>query len=350
MKVFIVAAPLEGRSGVYRTTYDLVHEARGRGLDWSALVGMRRSAPAAARQQSDAVEEAFVDGHGFAGVGEIKALLERSAAFHEADVVVTLITQSDIAMSTMAQRPRKTWVAFLRGMPWPVRGEQHVVKRLVQRVTESAALSRADGIWATTDVLAREAGLQGRATIVPAGIPSAARTHFGALDEGTHAVWAGRLAVDKQPELFVEAARASGIASRMFGAGPMESLVRSSAPPWVEVVGWVSPDELWRDASIFVGTSYREAFGRSAAEAALRGVPVIVGGSYGAAPLLFREADLRETLVLDPQDQLRWGATMTELCRNAELRQRASDHLRESAELLTIAASVDRMLEELAAS
>jgi len=345
MKTLLVAAPLEGRSGVYRSTYDLVASARSKGYDWSALIGMRPSAPPRLAPETPGITEITIGRHGFDGVKEIRGALAEHPDFSRADVIVTLITQSDLALSRTRLGVNQHWVAYLRGLPWPARGEQSLPKSLVQWWVERRALSRADDVWATTDVLADQVRLPRRPHIVPAGIPHTDRTHSGELNSRSVAVWAGRLAVDKQPELFAEAIRLSGVPGRVYGAGPLEASLVAAAPTNLEIAGWVGPDDLWAEAGIFVGTSYREAFGRSAVEAALHGVPIVIGTTYGAAPLLVTDRELRRELVLEPSGATRWADAIGELWANDDLRRKASDHVRKNAESLTIGASVDRAVQ-----
>jgi glycosyltransferase involved in cell wall biosynthesis len=345
-----VAAPLMARSGVYRSTYDLVQAARADGHEWTAVIGMRSEALGTAPAQNDGVREVAIEKHGRGVVGEIEALLLASPEVRDADVVVTLITQSDLAMHNLGDRVAARWVAFVRGLPWPADDEQTFLRRRVFRLLETRALRSASAVWATTPVLAEQIASARAATIMPAGVPERPRHYFGDSPDAP-VVWAGRIDVDKRPGLFVEAVAELGVPAVIYGSGPLEAGIRASLPATLRWGGWVDPESLWDDASIFVGTSSREAFGRSAVEAAMVGIPVIVTREYGAAQFLYTDGDLASRFVL-PVDApaSRWAAAIRELRDDPGLRKRVSDHVAANARLLTIDASAKRIAAELAAT
>ena len=352
MKVCLVAAPLEGRRGVFLSARNLVTEARSRGWEWSAVLGMRPSAPPPVDGGCPGVLELTASRHGFDGVAEIVEQLQSRPEFLEADAVITLITQSDLALARLAPDLDVPWVAYVRGLPWPARGEQGLVKRVVQRVAETRALRAADDVWATTDVLADSIRSARAARIVPAGVPLADATVAAAPADGGHVVWAGRFAVDKRPELFAQLMADLPYPAVMFGAGALEPQVRAAAPGSVEVRGWSDPSSLWDGAAVFVGTSYREAFGRSAVEAASVGVPVVVGDQYGAAPLLYTDPGLRSRCVVSSDSPAAWAEAVRALYSDPTLWAEAAAHVQANARELSIARSVDRIharLEELTA-
>lgn len=347
MRVCLIAAPLEARSGVYRSTHDLVREARAQGLDWSAVVGMRASAATTTQVSTPGVTEVIVRSHGRSVLAEVRRILNESDDVAAADVIITLITQSDIAVSDWRERNGRPWVAFIRGLPWPARGEQSTIRRLTQTFLETRALRQADEVWATTDVLAAEIAGATDALIIPAGVPARARTHFGETGEAG-VVWAGRMAVDKKPLFFADIMRTLPYPARMFGEGRLLDDVRADAPENVKVVGWVDPEELWNGAMVFAGTSSREAFGRSAVEAALRGVPVVLGNNYGAGPLLFSDPELRQRFLISVDDARAWRAAISDLMSDSALRKKVSDHVHSNAESLTISSSVEAANRRLA--
>lgn len=347
VSIYFVAAPLEARSGVYRSTVDLVAAARARGHDWRALIGVRPSVSEIGRVVDEAVTEFVADRHGLDGVRQIVEQIEAVDA-RKSSAIITLITQSDLAVSGM-NRGGAVWVAYVRGLPWPAWGEQSLRRAVGQYVLERRALRRADEVWATTEVLKEQIASARRAQIVPAGIPLLERKYFGGSDEERAAVWAGRLAVDKRPELFVEALRDRDIRGTMFGQGSLEGAVRGLLPRNVSLHGWINPSSLWDEGFAFVGTSRREAFGRSAVESASYGLPVVLGAQYGAAPLLYTDADLRARFVIGSHDPRQWGDAVHSLRANPELSKRVSNHVSANARRLTIDSSVDRILDRLEA-
>lgn len=336
-KVVLVAVPLMARSGIYRSTHDLVRAASAAGYQWSALLGMRPDA-AGEPVTTPGVREFTFRERGRAGQRAIRQLLAEAPEVRQADVVVSLISQSDVALARMGRSLQKPWIAWVRGKPWPAAGEQSAIRRVVLRRMETRALRAADDVWATTPVLAAEFATARAATIVPAGIGAVERVADGSNGEGP-LVWAGRLDVDKRPELLLDIAEAVGHRARMHGTGPLRDalLARRSH---VELPGWTAAGDLWRGASIFIGTSSREAFGRSAVEAAAAGLPLILADAYGAAPLLFTDESLRAVCVIDGSDPARWAAAVSRLLDDPGLRQEVSRHVHANAQTLTIEGSV----------
>lgn len=348
-KVCLVAMPLMARSGVYRSTYDLVASARADGHDWTAVVGVRPDAAGAAPADAEGVRELPVTSHGRAVLDEVGDVLRSAPEVQQADHVITLITQSDVAMARTRRSVAARWTCWVRGLPWPDSGEQTFLRRQLLRRVETSALRKADDVWATTPILAGQVASAREAAIVPAGVPAAPRSSSG--EDGTSPlVWAGRVDADKRPEFFVELVEALGVQGRVVGEGPLVGRLRASSPASVEWSGWRDPSELFTDASLYLGTARREAFGRCAVEAAQAGLPIVLTDQYGAAPLLFTDPDLRARFVLPVDDKARWVEAVRALLDDADLRRQVSDHVCANAERLTIAASVDRVLDRLAAT
>jgi glycosyltransferase involved in cell wall biosynthesis len=346
-RVCLVAMPLMARSGVYRSTYDLVGQARAAGHDWTAVVGIRPGASGSAPADADGVREVAVTRHGRGVVDEVAEVLRSTPEVQRADHVVTLITQSDVAMARTRREVPGRWACWVRGLPWPDAGEQTFVRRQLLRRLETSALRKADDVWATTEVLAAQIASARRAAIVPAGVPAAPRTSHGESSDAP-LVWAGRVDDDKRPGFFVEVVEALGARGRVVGEGPLVERLRATSPASVEWTGWRDPGELWSDASLYLGTSRREAFGRSAVEAAQAGLPMVLTDQYGAAPLLFTEPDLRKRFVVGVDDLPAWTTAVRALLDDAGLRREVSDHVWANAQQLTISASVDRVLDRLA--
>lgn len=333
-RLCFVAAPLIARSGVYNSTIELVTAARTAGLDWSAVIGVSRNAGGSATVR-DGIREVEMEPSGLAGVVGLGRRLRELPEFAHADLVVSMVPQSDMAMALSA-RP---WVAYLRGLPWPAPGESSRAKTLVWRSQEKLALSRAKEVWSTTRVLAADVG-GGVDRLVPPGlvpptIPSeqaAPRKEF---------VWAARFSADKDPDLFLDALSGTPAEGAMYGTGPLEAQTREKAPHNVDVRGWRARDEIWGAARAYVGTSTREAFGRSAVEAAMLGIPVVLSEAFGCADMLYTDDALRRQLVLDPADVERWKAAISRLAVDDDFHATASAHVQKNAESLTIASAVD---------
>jgi len=338
--IALVSVPVMARSGVYRSTHDLVRAARARGLDWSAIIGVRPTA-AGEPMVTLGVREFEFSGRGRAGVRQLRRIIDDSPEIAAADVVISMITQSDVAMAGAGARQNRTWVAWVRGKPWPATGEQSSLRRLLLRLVETRALRAAEEVWATTPVLAQEFATAVGAEIIPAGIPSTLRLSTG-LHAGGPLVWAGRVDTDKRPALFVDIVERTGHPGRIFGDGPLRAGLSTRKVAGLSWEGWSDADALWKGASVFVGTSDREAFGRSAVEAAAAGLPLVIGANYGAAPLLFTSPELADACVIDSNDPDDWAAAVTRLINNEPLRVAVSEHVYTNAQALTIEASVER--------
>lgn len=345
MKVTFVAAPLTARSGVYRSGRELVAAGREQGHEWSLVLGVSQHAHGSAPvDDPEWIHEFAAEPSGPAGIIALRRTLLGIRSIVDADIVVSLIPQTDMVLALT----RKRWVAFVRGLPWPAAGESSAVKRLIWKTLEAAAFRRAEEVWATTTILRADMGHGSSTKIVPAGIASVARAWDGSGNRDT-AVWAARFHTDKNPALFLAALRGQDFAGRMHGVGSLEQVVRADAPTNVDVAGWTSPDALWQDAFAYVGTSHREAFGRSALEAAMAGVPVVISDSFGVADMLVTDDDFLQRFVLPNGDLDRWRQALADLHDDESLRRRYSEHLVANARMLTIEASAAAVAERLRA-
>lgn len=351
LKVVLVAAPLMAKSGVYRSTIDLVNEARSVGLEWSAVIGMRAGA-AGASLAGDHIEERVIERHGLGVFSELSSLFESHPAIAAADVVITLVSQSDIAFSATKVRKSKQWVAWTRGLPWPAPGEDNLPRRVVAFQLEKYALRRADEVWATTPVLAAEVARAREPRLVRAGIPTRpAVWHPGKLQAGQgDLTWAGRFKHDKNPIFAAEVGQRVDRKVVFYGQGPLEAELSKFSADKVEIRSWVAPDELWNGAAIYLGSSIREAFGRSVVEAAMAGVPIVLSNEYGAAPLLFTDPELASLCVLPVNDLAAWQSSVQRLLHDEDLAGRVSAHVHANAQLLTIGASVRAVVATLGAA
>lgn len=342
MSVCFVAAPLTARSGVYRSARELVAAGRELGLDWKLVLGVSSEAAGAfPLDDPDWIDEFPFEPSGLGGILGLRTRLRRHPLFDTASMVISLIPQTDMALSTM----RKPWIAFLRGQPWPEPDEIGAAKRRVWKSLEKVALRRADEIWATTQVLSNYAGIP-RIRIVPAGVRPVSRTWDGRGNRD-RAVWAARYNQDKNPTLFLETLNGMALDGVMHGSGPLTDELRDAAPDNVRVAGWVPAAELWTDALAYLGTSHREAFGRSALEAAMNGVPVVLADSFGVAPFLVTDTAFHSRFVLPTSDVGPWRAALEALRRDEGLRVAYSEHLVENAAKLTIAASAEAVAAQL---
>lgn len=341
--VCFVASPLTARSGVYRSSREIVAEARSRGLEWSLVLGVSDGA----RGEKPAHDPYWIDEHsaepaGIRGVQTLSRRLQTHPLVVDADLVVSLLPQTDMALSLTSRK----WVAYLRGLPWPDAGESSRLRATLWRTLERTALRRSASVWSTTDILRDQAALSRDVEVVPAGITQIPRQWDGRGERSTF-VWAARFDSDKNPDLFLQMMRGVDARGTMYGSGPEEGRLQRDAPGNVSVGGWVAPGELWGDALAYVGTSHREAFGRSAVEAAMSGTPVVLSSAFGAAPLLITDPELQRRFVLSPHDPAHWSKALTAIRTDEQLRVALSQHVFENASQLTMQASVDRIAEQV---
>ncbi|WP_199253944.1 glycosyltransferase [Mycolicibacterium mengxianglii] len=262
----------------------------------------------------------------------------------DADLVVSLTPQSDMALATTSLR----WVAYLRGLPWPSAGEASALRTVAWRNLERLALRRALETWSTTTILVEEARIA-NCRLVPPGIRAPADSSKPS-GVGQEFVWAARYSEDKNPGLFLNVMAKSGAHGVMYGTGPLEEKLRLSAPSNVNVAGWRNKADLWREARAYVGTSFREAFGRSAVEAAMLGLPVVLSDRFGCAPMLYTDPALACRFVLPTDAPSRWLSAIDDLDSDESLRKEAAAHVSANARGLTIESAVRNVQNASAAA
>jgi glycosyltransferase involved in cell wall biosynthesis len=101
-------------------------------------------------------------------------------------------------------------------------------------------------------------------------------------------LWVNRLVPYKRPELVAEAFRGLPYRLTMVGIGPLETRLRSTLPPNVELRGWTSRQELvslYEHASGFVHVG-EEDFGIAMVEALAAGTPVVALDRGGARDIV----------------------------------------------------------------
>ena len=340
-RVCILAAPLVARSGVYKSTTETVMAARANELPWTGILGVASRASGTATTVNGIREFAW-DPRGARGVVDLARYLRGQEQILNSDIIVSMNPQADMALALARVRP---FVSYMRGLPWPEPGEGSRPRALLWQGLERLALRHAAEVWCTTEKLAGELPLP--TTLVPPGIASLTRTWDGRGSRDL-VVWAARFDHDKNPQLFRETMRGSSLSGAMYGVGPLEEELVATLPPNVHRGGWVASDELFDEALVYVGTSWREAFGRSAVEAAMRGVPVVLSQSFGCAKLLYTDQGLREMFVLDPTGgPAPWREAIERLHLDEELRARVSGHLVLNASKLSIESSVTAMKARL---
>jgi glycosyltransferase involved in cell wall biosynthesis len=157
------------------------------------------------------------------------------------------------------------------------------------RRTDLAASRRPDAFAAnSTAVRDRIQRFYGRdATVIHPPVDVAELDETQEKEPG-HFLWVHRLVPYKQPELVLEAFRELPYRLTMVGVGPLEARLRERLPPNVELLGWVSRDELrelYARAAGFVHVG-EEDFGITMVEALAAGTPVIGLDAGGARDIV----------------------------------------------------------------
>jgi glycosyltransferase involved in cell wall biosynthesis len=108
-----------------------------------------------------------------------------------------------------------------------------------------------------------------------------------------HFLWVQRLVSYKRPELVAEAFRDLPYRLTMVGVGPLERSLRARLPRNVDLLGWVSRNELRRlygRASGFIHVA-EEDFGIATVEALASGTPVVALDAGGARDIVRPDVD-----------------------------------------------------------
>jgi glycosyltransferase involved in cell wall biosynthesis len=155
--------------------------------------------------------------------------------------------------------------------------------------TDFAASRRPDAFAAnSTAVRDRILRFYGRhATVIHPPVDVAALDATREKEPGRF-LWVHRLVPYKQPELVMEAFRDLPYRLTMVGVGPLEDRLRKRLPPNVELLDWVSRDELidlYGSASGFVHVG-EEDFGITMVEALAAGTPVVALNAGGARDIV----------------------------------------------------------------
>jgi glycosyltransferase involved in cell wall biosynthesis len=165
-----------------------------------------------------------------------------------------------------------------------------------------------------------------RVELVRHYLPADAFAQHSRAEEGSYALVAARLSVEKGIDTAIEAAARSGVPLRVAGTGPaaaeLESLARRLDAP-VEFLGRLDRAALARElgaaAMLLLPSRYHEFAGYAALEAMAAGVPVLVS-KLGAPPEL-----AGPERSVPPNDPAALAERMTALWRDPDLRGREGD-------------------------
>ena len=173
-------------------------------------------------------------------------------------------------------------------MSWPVRGLDALLRPHLRRWDRWAAAQPHHLVAISNTVAARMRRIYGvEATVI---YPPVATRRFHSQphrDEGYY-VYVGRLESHKRVDLAIAAAQAAQVPLRVIGDGPLRDQIARTAPPNVQILGWLPEQELIAQvagcrALLFPG---EEDFGIVMVEALSAGKPVIAYGAGGATEIV----------------------------------------------------------------
>ena len=173
-------------------------------------------------------------------------------------------------------------------MSWPVRGLDALLRPHLRRWDRWAAAQPHHLVAISNTVAARMRRIYGvEATVI---YPPVATRRFHSQphrDEGYY-VYVGRLESHKRVDLAIAAAQAAQVPLRVIGDGPLRDQIARTAPPNVQILGWLPEQELIAHvagcrALLFPG---EEDFGIVMVEALSAGKPVIAYGAGGATEIV----------------------------------------------------------------
>jgi glycosyltransferase involved in cell wall biosynthesis len=135
------------------------------------------------------------------------------------------------------------------------------------------------------------------------------------------------------------------VGSRRTGdsGNPVLAAIQALARPEVQISGWVSdPREVYAIASVVFCPSFRESFGRVAAEAMVNGIPVVASDLPAFRELI---GDNEAGLLFPPGDANAAAAALSRLVDDADLRERLGQAGRARAARFAPAVAVDTLAE-----
>ena len=129
-------------------------------------------------------------------------------------------------------------------MTWPVRGLDALLRPYLRRWDRWAAAQPHHLVAISNTVAARMRRIYGvEATVI---YPPVATRRFHSQphrDEGYY-VYVGRLESHKRVDLAIAAAQAAQVPLRVIGDGPLRDQIARTAPPNVQILGWLPEQEL----------------------------------------------------------------------------------------------------------
>jgi glycosyltransferase involved in cell wall biosynthesis len=189
------------------------------------------------------------------------------------------------------------------------------------------------------------------AAFSPAHRSQRVRAAYGVSETELLFVHVGRLAAEKGVDRILRGfARASALFPSGFmrlviaGAGPEEESLRAGAPANVTFLGVLDRDttlpSLYASSDAFLFSSLTETLGLVVLEAMASGLPVIATPAGGVAAHLRHG---RNGLAFAPNDSDGMAGSIISLALDADLRRRLSEGARQTAEVLTWEAELDRL-------
>lgn len=331
--IAIVAGTLVSTGGAFMTLVDTVRAMRGRGLDVQGFAFLRAGVQV---DTADAgVSLHYVRHRGPQAVLELRSALRQQANTLAWRSVVSMLPQSDVAITSLPRSRVRRRVSWVQGLPWPSAGEQSPIRARIWRGMERAALARADEVWWVSDLVRRQAGGVGGYIVRPP-VPRPNKVLENSSRSSYHRIgWVGRLAPEKNPRLFFDIAASSGVPSVVVGDGPLFQELQAIRPPNLHMRGWITDDSFWNEFDTLLITSLRDAFPRVAIEAAWRGKAVIAGAHVGVVDALI-EDEFRHDFVMHTLEPPEWVQAIDLLAARPARGCEYARSLRERAEHLAL--------------
>jgi glycosyltransferase involved in cell wall biosynthesis len=347
VRVLVVAAPFVSRAGVYtslRRTLPVVRDAGiGVGVLWSSRVPggelpgdwvLRVEEPrfSALRQRT------------------LTRQVRDATKSWKPDVLLSVLPQSDMACAKVASKLNISWIAMIRGRPFPTGKEASVLKKIVWQTSVRRAYRSATMRIAVSADLAEEVreGIGVNVDeIVYNGVDLDGYPFRSRTSAQPRVGFVGRLTDAKAPLVLCDVARILDRPVEIIGDGPLKDRLETIAAgdPLIHLRGWLPSAQAMQEIDILVVPSLREAFGNVILEAGASGATLVARRSGGVPEILERDELLRTYCqVPEHADAADFATAVQRLLDDDDLRTEIARRLREMIRRdFSVAAAAERL-------